>query len=192
MFLSLKRVICLASLISASVIAQEVGKMQETLPSGQIVSGGYGAPFTKMSRISDQDAVFTGAKGAWIINHQYSLGLAAYGLVNNISVPGYNDRLQYGVGGANLEYIYPLATDFSVAGSVLLGGGIVDFKDNTAGADGVYVAEPEIDFMYSVTKNFKVALNGSYRAVADSNLAGVSNNKLSGFTYGLALNFGSF
>ncbi|HAZ13830.1 MAG: hypothetical protein A2X86_14455 [Bdellovibrionales bacterium GWA2_49_15] len=192
MLLDLKKIICLSSLISATVFAQGVGKMEEMAPSGEYVSGGYGAPFTKISRIGDTDGIFTGIKGAWIVNHQYALGLAAYTLVNNVPVPGYQEPLQYGVVGANFEYIYPVATDFSIASSVLLGGGFDDFNDNPDSADGLFIAEPEINFLYSVTKNFKIGVNGSYRAVADSDLAGVSNHKLSGFTYGLGLNFGSF
>ncbi|MBI2521684.1 MAG: hypothetical protein HYV97_14815 [Bdellovibrio sp.] len=179
-------------LISASVFAQGVGKMEEMAPTGEYVHGGYGAPITKISRIGETDGVFTGIKGAWIVNHQYALGLAAYTLVNNVPVPGYNEPLQYGVAGANLEYIYPLAADFALAASVLLGGGVVDFNDNTGSADGVFVGEPEVNLLYAVTKNFKIGINGSYRAVADSDLAGVSNHKLSGFTYGLGLNFGAF
>ncbi|MEK6624722.1 MAG: hypothetical protein AABY86_07130 [Bdellovibrionota bacterium] len=197
MYQKLKKIIGPSSvifscLISTSVFAQGIGKMEETATVGEYVHGGYGAPITKISRIDGTDGVLSGIKGAWIVNHQYALGMAAYTLVNNVPIVGYNEPLQYGVLGANFEYIYPLATDFSVATSVLLGGAFVDFNDNPGNADGLFVAEPEVNLLYAVTKNFKIGVNGSYRSVADSDLAGLSNNKLSGFTYGLGLNFGAF
>lgn len=189
----LKGLLTFFFLLSTTIYGQEVMESKEgILDFGNIESGGYGAPLAKMTRVNERDAVLSGAKGAWIINHNFALGGAAYALVNNVNFATYSDSLEFGYGGVTLDYIFKPMDKVALSAGILLGGGYLDFNDNTLGSDGIYTAEPEVSAQYEVTKNFRAAITAGYRAVSDVDLPGLSNDKLSGFTYGLAFNFGSF
>jgi len=154
--------------------------------------GGYGAPVVKMTRINETDGVLNGVKAAALINHTWSIGGAAYALVNNVPFAGYADRLELGYGGLDLDYMYQATNDITLSAGVLLGGGVTDFNDYTGNSDVIYLAEPEVSAQYAVNKNFKVALVAGYRGVTGSDIPGVTDANLSGFTYALAFNFGKF
>jgi hypothetical protein len=63
---------------------EETKPEEETLISGGIDSGGFGALVFKFSGVNDQFAGFAGARGGWIINHQFVVGGGGYGLTSNI------------------------------------------------------------------------------------------------------------
>jgi len=172
---------------------EQRGMIEEDLmETSSYEQGGYGAPVVKMTRINKVDSVITGAKGAWVVDQSYSLGAAAYGLVNNISFPGYREPLEFAYGGITLEYIFNATDEVSLTAGSLLGAGIYDFNDNSGESDGVYVAEPELSLQYKISKNVRAEISAGYRAISDVELATVSNDKLSGFSYGLGLKIGSF
>lgn len=186
-------------LVSGPLYAQyefeEEGVMEEELETGEAAAvehGGYGAPVVKLTRMNETDGVLNGVKGAWIVDHNLALGGAVYGLVNNVNFPGFQSSMDFVYGGIQPEYIYSPLENISLSAGILLGAGVVDFDDNPNGSDGVFIAEPEVNVMFRVTKNFKLALNGGYRAVSGVDLPTLSNNKVSGFSYGLSLNFGEF
>src|SRR5690606_2885322 len=55
--------------------------------------GGWRAPTTRCTRIMDQDALLVGARGAWIIDHRVSIGLAGQGLVTPVANSAYDADL---------------------------------------------------------------------------------------------------
>lgn len=185
--------VTLISTSSLPIIAQEMMESDEGFMDVESLdNGGYGAPAFKMTRLNKTDAVLSGARGAWIINHRFAIGGAAYVLSNNVDFPAYTQNLEFGYGGLTLDYIYVPIDRVALTAGVLLGGGYFDFNDNLSGSDGIYTAEPEVSAQYEFTKNFRTAITASYRAVSGVDLPGMSNDKLSGFSYGVALNFGSF
>ncbi len=189
----LMNLIILLAFISTPIIAEDMMAMSEgTSEESSFESGGYGAPVAKMTRLNERDALLNGVKGAWIINHNFALGGAAYALVNNVAFPAYRDSLDFGYGGVTMEYIYQPVDKVALTAGLLIGGGIIDFNDNLSGSDGIYTFEPEVSAQYQFTTNFRMAVNAGYLAVTDVDLPGISNNKLSGFTYGISLNFGVF
>jgi len=60
-------------LISLPAFGQE-----ETLISGKIENGGYGAPVVKFSTVKNNFAVFVGGYGGWLINHSFMIGGGVY------------------------------------------------------------------------------------------------------------------
>jgi len=193
---SLKCLLIFITLISTSSVSSYAQEMMESdegfMDVDSMENGGYGAPAFKMTRLNGTDAVLTGARGAWIMNHSFALGGAGYVLANNVDFPAYTQNLELAYGGLTLDYIYVPIDKVALTAGLLVGGGFFDFNDNLSGNDGIYVAEPEVSAQYEFTKNFRTAITASYRGVSGVDLPGMSNDKLSGFAYGVALNFGTF
>ena len=57
--------------IALCLAALPAWAQQRTLISGDIESGGYGAPVVKISWLNGEAAVVVGAQGGWIINHSF-------------------------------------------------------------------------------------------------------------------------
>ncbi len=190
----IKSILILSLLASSSfVFAQEAMLEKEGLAEETMQEyGGYGAPVVKMTRINKTDGVLNGVKGAWIIDKEFAIGGAFYGLVNNVNFNNYNKPLEFFYGGITFDYIYHATDDISFTAGVLLGGGISDFNDNVDNSDGVFTAEPEVSAQYAFSDNVKGALLVGYRQVLDSDKVGISDSRLSGITYGLSVNIGVF
>ena len=63
-------------------LSQSSRAQEETLMgSGEIASGGFGAPVVKFTEITGDPAVLVGGRGGWIVNHTFVLGAGGYGLV---------------------------------------------------------------------------------------------------------------
>ena len=190
---------------AGTVQAQE----EETLLSGGLESGGYGAPVVKFTNFKGEFAVMAGGYGGWLINHSFLLGGGGYGLATQHHLASSsgseifpdNGRIEFGYGGGILEYIFsPKAVIHSTI-SLLIGGGAVsvgqhweDYTNWMHGyqADGVFVLEPSLNVELNVTTFFRVNAGGSYRYVSGVSTAGLTNADLSGASINLALKFGSF
>ena len=202
-------VLVLIVLLSHSVLAQ-----QETLFSGEIANGWYGAPLFKTGQILGETGFWVGGQGGWIINHRFVLGGKGYILVNPVTIEGLeNIEIGFGCGGVLFEYI--IASNkllhFSVE-SMIGAGGVYNDVNNYSRyhdpidytGDGCFVAEPGINLMLNVTKYFRVGGGVSYRYVNGIEYdAGVSDVKrgdydlisdsdLTGVSVQIVLKFGSF
>jgi hypothetical protein len=192
-------------LAAGTVRAQE----EETLLSGGLESGGYGAPVVKFTSFKGEFAVMAGGYGGWLINHSFLLGGGGYGLATqhhlaNASGSGIfpdNGRIEFGYGGGVLEYIFSPKSVVHSTISLLIGGGAVSvgqqWEDYTSWmhgyqADGVFVLEPSLNIELNVTTFFRVNAGGSYRYVSGVSTAGLTNADLSGASINLALKFGAF
>ena len=194
------------------IVASHAAAQEETLFSGSVEHGGFGAPVLKVSTVKKHFAVFAGAYGGWLINHSLLIGAGGYGLVSHIGLPPEAlifrpfdtfIRLQFGYGGIVLEYIgHPMdLIHYSVA--MLVGGGAVVYSEHGWLSEGwntstvyptstVFVFEPGVNVELNVTSFLRVAAGGSYRFVNGVELAGLSNADLGGPSLNLALKFGSF
>jgi len=175
----------LGILATSSVAAAQ----DETLVSGGLESGGFGAPVVKFSDVGGDFAVFVGGRGGWIINHTFVLGAGGYGLASNIGESPFVREVEFGYGGLELEYINRSDKIFHFSIYTLIGGGGVTSLFDVA--DGVFVLEPVVNLMVNVTKWFRVGAGGGYRFVsgADQDL---SNGDLSAFVGVLTFKFGGF
>lgn len=173
---------------------EETKPEEETLISGGIDSGGFGALVFKFSGVNDQFATFAGARGGWIINHQFVVGAGGYGLASNICVDEdgscFLREIEFGYGGFEFEYIglWNRVAHYSL--QLLIGGGGVTLLGFSA--DPVFVAEPAARLELNVTKWFRLNVGGGYRFVSGLSLASLENSDLSAFSGVLEFKFGSF
>lgn len=167
---------------------------QETLLSGGIDSGGFGALVFRFGEVADQFATFGGIRGGWIINHQFSIGLGGYGLGSEICLDDDRDcflrELEFGYGGFEFEYIGMWNRVVHYNAHLLIGGGGVTFFNFAT--DGVFVAEPVVNLELNVAKWFRINAGAGYRIVAGVDIGALDNGDLSGFFGNLAFKFGSF
>jgi hypothetical protein len=192
---------------AGTIQAQE----EETLLSGGLESGGYGAPVVKFTSVKGEFAVMVGGYGGWLINHAFMLGGGGYGLVtrhmlepaSGTAIVPEDHRIDFGYGGGMLEYIFsPMAVVHSSI-SLLIGGGTVAMQNDWGNysdwmhgyegqRDGVFVLEPSLNVELNVATFFRVNAGGSYRFVNGVSMFGLKNADLSGPSINLALKFGKF
>jgi hypothetical protein len=174
----------------------------ETLISGKIESGGFGALVLKLTEIDGKTAIMSGGRGGWIINHTFVVGGGGYGLVNNIKPEGISSEkdllLEMGYGGLEFEYIANSQRLIHYSIYTLIGGGSVEYRERdhpfeeVYASDGFFVAEPGVSFELNVTKCFRVSLGTSYCYINGVDLEGMSNSDLRGLSANLTLKFGKF
>jgi hypothetical protein len=175
---------------------EETKPEEETLISGGIDSGGFGALVFKFSGVNDQFAGFAGARGGWIINHQFVVGAGGYGLTSNICLDEdgscFLRQIEFGYGGFEFEYIglWNRVAHYSL--QLLIGGGGVTLPLRGFPSDAVFVAEPAARLELNVTKWFRLNLGAGYRFVSGLDLASLENSDLSAFSGVLEFKFGSF
>jgi hypothetical protein len=190
-------IMLLVVILSYPAMAQD-----ETLISGEVESGGYGAPIFKVGQINGTTGVFVGGQGGWIINHSFVLGGKGYGLANNVDIEGsQNLKLEFGCGGVLLEYIFSSDKLLHVGLNAMIGAGGARYvvKDYTNGYDDVnytsssfFVLEPGINLVLNVSSYFRIGAGATYRYVSGVEYEGLSNSNLSGATGEIVFKFGSF
>lgn len=167
---------------------------QETLIKGGIDSGGFGALVFRFSGINDQFAVLAGARGGWIINHQFIVGAGFYGLSSQICVDEdgrcRRREIEFGYGGLEFEYIGAWDRLIHYSLQLLVGGGGVTLFD--VESDPVFVLEPVARMEMNITKWFRVNVGGGYRFVSGVDVGRLENSDLSAFFGDLQFKFGSF
>ncbi|KPK55771.1 MAG: hypothetical protein AMS21_13295 [Gemmatimonas sp. SG8_38_2] len=175
----------LAVLATSSVAAAQ----EQTLAGDGLESGGFGAPVVKFSDVGGEFAVFAGARGGWIIDHTFVLGLGGYGLASNIGDDPFEREVEFGYGGLELEYIKNSDKLVHFTIYALVGGGAVVYLDDVV--DGVFVLEPAVNLIVNVTQWFRLGVGGGYRFVEGAN-SDLSNKELSAPVGVLTFKFGSF
>ena len=200
-------VFALVFLIVNSACAQE-----ETLLSGNIENGGFGAPVLKFSPVKNQFAVWVGGQGGWLINHTFLLGGGGYGLGTTIAPrPEVQEALgttrplaiQCGYGGLVMEFIGNSDDLVHYTFTTLVGAGAVRYGERPFSEhsfdyvgqqdpDVFFVLEPGVNVELNVTTFFRFAVGAGYRYVSGVNLVGLSNSDLSGASVNVALKFGKF
>lgn len=181
---------------------------EETLLTGDMESGGFGAPVLKYTSINGQNTLMIGGRGGWIINHSFVIGAGGYGTATEVDAPAgvypMEDPLDlhFGYGGFELEYIFnPLALGhFSIY--LLIGGGSSNFardlghynEDNhmIGEDDFVFVVEPAVNGELNITDWFHLSAGVSYRFVTGVEQERLENSDFSGITGNLTFKFGSF
>ena len=188
-------------LFSLSVYGQE-----ETLISGQIESGGYGGVEVKFGNINGEWEVLVGGRGGWIINHQYVIGGAGYGLAtpgetNPGSIfPYFNEKFEMGYGGVLLAYISNSHRLIHLTIETLIGGGGIshyysrddDIFDTDFDGDAFFIMEPGVNFELNITRRFRFATGASYRITSGVEYLDLEDSDITGPAINLMLKFGKF
>jgi len=199
--------------ISTTVTAQENQNEYRSIfnkkKDQKIDHGGYGAFGVGYTTIDSKNAILLNFKGAWVINHNISLGLAGYGFFNNLEKSANNtdDYLGGGYGGFYFEPILFSKSPVHLSFPVLIGGGGVstiphnywDWDNSYYPYDGdvFFVVEPGIELEFNMVKFFRIALGASYRFTNGillnySLTQKVPIDALDGFNFYLNFKFGKF
>jgi len=177
-----------------------------------VANGGYGALTMKYGRILDQDAYWFGVRGGWLINHQFTLGLAGNGLTSRVyhnewlpnnPDPNVNARLLTGYGGLMLEPIFFHNELFHIAVPVVIGAGgatygiehrnwwtEIDVPNNVG--EAFFVLEPGIELEINVLRWMRIDIGASYLYTSDVSIPEVDPGFMRGFMGSFALKFGAF
>ena len=179
----------------------------QTIFSKKRSNGGYGAFSIGYSEIDNKDAIIMGARGAWVINHSFAIGLGGYGFVNDINYDNmFDSNLDYnlagGYGGLFIEPIIGSRLPVHLSFPVLFGvGGIayVEHHNNwdywwstNDKSDVFWVLEPAVELEFNLTRHFRLAATASYRFTSNIDMQYTKPEILEGLTAGLVFKFGKF
>ena len=173
----------------------------ETLVSGELESGGFGAPVIKFTQIDGKFGLLIGGRGGWIMNHTFVIGAGGYGLVNQIDANYFFEGklipLTMGYGGFEMEYIYSSNSLVHFSIYLLLGGGGLTYKElndwkSPQVSDNFWVAEPAVNIELNISSFFRISAGVGYRFVSDVNLGNLTNSDIAGIEGLLTFKFGKF
>ena len=194
----MKKILILIILISVTLlgIAQA-----DSLFSGGSISGVFGGPLVKYTKINNKDALILGARGGWAFNSIFTIGGGAYGLANDIPINAAQPDTNFinlGYGGIVVEYVgmSDNVIHWQVGG--LIGTGAVSTRNGneTGKNDIIFVLEPGADAVLNITSTIRLSAGISYRFVSgvdsDNFDYYLKNSDLSNFSASLTLLFGSF
>jgi len=145
----------------------DLGAQQaRTLVHGEASNGGFGAIVFKGSAVNDQFAGFFGARGAWITDHVFALGVGGYVMGGGVDVerPAGERSLTMWYGGAEIEFISGWSQVYHITFLTLIGGGSLGLEGESDG----------------------------YRFIWDVDIPELSNGDLSQFFGQVSLKFGAF
>jgi len=168
---------------------------EKTLVGEDIDNGGFGAPVLKFTGVNGEGKVMTGARGGWIMNHQFVLGGGSYSVVNESRTNGTAFDVDYS--GLELEYIAKPVDLIHYSVYLLIGGGDIrerkdDALNSVLDSDGIFVVAPEVNVLLNITEHFHVGAGLGYRWVNGVEILGLANNDVRGMSASLTFKFGSF
>ena len=206
-------------LLGASLIAQsDVETKYNRTPSGETQTlfgspghvGWYVGPDFAFSQFDGRDVFLMGISSGVIFNHNFSLGLAGYGIMNtnNLRYTGiseFGDLYLYGgYGGLKLEYRFFSKSPVNLAVPLLVGGGGLvysrnnwaddndhEFDDDIYASDGFFVVEPGVMVGLNFFKFMRVDLGVTYRYTPNMNLPSTDKGLINSFNAVASLRFGN-
>ena len=168
-------------------------------------NGGYGALSFGYSQIDGKDAFVMGARGSWIIDHTFAIGLGGVGFINDVNYQNWhnnelNNNLAGGYGGVYLEPILAPRLPVHISVPVLFGiGGISRVENNwdnwvydDSQNDVFLVFEPAIELEFNLTRHMRLAGSVGYRFTSKVEMADTNPDILEGTNIGLVMKFGKF
>jgi hypothetical protein len=204
------------TLLSLCLATPALAQTDQTLLGDHVRNGFYGAPVFKISEVGGDFATFAGGQGGWIINNQFIVGLAGYGLIHPEK---YRDM---GYGGLLLGAMIAPHSKVHVGIQALLGAGATDddgdwgwnhdnwnhdnWNDDNWDDDNwdnghrrhdrrhdgpddtFFVCEPELVVRINFAKRVRLMFSGGYRFVDGSD----QDSTLSGYTASFAVGIGRF
>lgn len=172
------------------------------LGNKKVSHGAYLGLSVGMTQINAMDALTSGGRLMWVVNHGFGLGFGGSGFttqIDNWESPNY-DGISGGYGGLVLEPIVMPRMPVHLSFPVLLGvGGVaktssnwdnIDF--NPDDADVFLIAEPGAEVELSLVKFVRISLGASYRFTRNAHLNGYPSDLLDNFSGNLTLKIGKF
>ena len=178
--------------------------------------GGYGSFSVGYSKIGNHDALTVGGRGAWLMNHNLALGVAATGFAtgrfSSAFIPENEVFMSGGYIGLLIEPIFYADKPIHFSTPLFFAGGGIDYVRETYINDpadphvpniysGFILFEPGIEVEMNVVKFLRIALGISYRITSDINLTADVNgdnvellgkDDLNKFVVKLIFKFGKF
>lgn len=173
----------------------------------RIKHGAYAGLSFNYAKLGDDNAIFMGAKGGWVVDHKVVIGFAGYAFLSNLHFNDMhnesNSDLAGGYGGFLLEYIILPHAPVHISIPLILGaGGIArtnswdfDFnswKQYTNKADAFFVIETGVEVEFNLIKFMRISAGLYYRHTSNIQLANTDKNALNGLSTGITLKFGKF
>ncbi len=170
-------------------------------------NGGYGAISFSYTQIDGKDAFLMGARGSWIIDHSFAIGLGGCGFVNDVNYHGWmdnelNNNLAGGYGGIYLEPIIAPRLPVHISIPMLFGiGGISRIDDQQNWDNWIYddsqhdvflVFEPAVELEFNLTRHMRLAGSVGYRFTSKVEMTDTNPDILEGTSIGLVMKFGKF
>lgn len=177
-------------------------------------NGGYGALMVNYGRVMERDAIVIGGRGAWVIDHNFGLGMGGYGFMTDPKMDlflGEEYQVSGGYGGLIFEPIIAAKSPVHLSIPILIGaGGIVynqhwqenDYEEDFESyedSDAYFVLEPGVEVEFNMLKFFRLGLSVTYRYTSNihlnyksSDMAIGGEDMLRGFNYGIVMKFGKF
>lgn len=199
-----KTFLLLALFFIVPALAQE----ETLLGTADVEHGGYGGPVVKFATVNNNFGVLVGGRGGWIINHTFCIGLAGYGLANDVKAhttgPFGEQYVELGYGGLDLEYIVNSGNLVHYSLHILIGGGTAGFRfswdDNNwntqnnmhRDTDPFFVIEPGANIDLNVTNWFRTSVGAGYRYVSGLSSQATTNSDISGASVMITFRFGKF
>lgn len=179
----------------------------QTILGNNSHNGGYGALTLGYAAINDRDAVVMGARGAWVINHGFAIGLGGAGFMNDFyRSPFYKSdvNLAGGYGGLLLEPIILPKFPVHIALPVLLGGGGIafakdmgsssnhDWDSHIINSQSFLFAQPGVELELNLTRHVRIAFGGYYMFTSKIDLPETQQHPLNAFSGQFSIKLGSF
>jgi hypothetical protein len=167
-------------------------------------------PELKIAQLLDGTGIYTGFKGAIVINHKFAVGLTGGGFVKDPEFQGPNTsgemtslNIINGYGGLYLDYFLPSKSPIHISFPTTFGLGIIAItQDNQTASslkdmeivesDEYYVFEPSINADIYITKFLALGIGGGYRVAFHEKVDRLTASDLSGFSLNISIKVGSF
>ena len=164
---------------------------------------GFGGVVFKGTEVNDESVLLIGGRGGVILNNQFVIGAGFYRLAGEIEAPdvaqtSLNQRIDLDMDyvGLDLEYVFAPHRSIHFSIQTLIGTGRAQYwrgDDTVLVEDGIFVLEPGVDVVLTITSFFRIGLGTSYRSISDiDRLEGLESSNLSGPSANLTFKFGKF
>lgn len=181
---------------------------QQTLFSGTVEQGVYGAPTAKFTQIADDWGIMIGGRIEWIADHQFGVGIGAYALgpaqiYSSFLIEGKALTLRMTHVGAHFEYfIRPNDLVHATVDAFVGAGGLYytitegdqdkNPRPDNFGAEIFSMIEPGINLEMNLTSYLHFSIGGSYRLAFNVDYQDLKGSDLNGLSATAALRVGFF
>jgi hypothetical protein len=167
--------------------------------------GGYGGVSVAYSRMLGRDGVLLGGEGALLLDHRFSVGLAAYGFTRTPRGPndafGGSQEFATGYGGVSLHYFLLTELPLCFSFGAIIGGGALtlgpdpredsrEVRRDDLSVDAFFVIQPEVGAHATITRWLRVGATAGYRLVSGVSRFGFEESDLDAVVLGTNLQLG--
>ncbi len=174
---------------------------------------GFGGGDIKVGDIAGNRSLIIGASGGIIVDRNYFIGLAGYGMVTGNEIDGVIPsetnpvakklNIYGGYGGMVFGFTLWTKEPVHVHFPFLVGAGsfeVVDnnFFNNSFDTDfsiersAFFIGEPGAQIEFNITESFRLSAGVSYRLVQGLEMINLTDDNLSGLSTSISVRFGKF